>query len=452
MLSGGFGRANQWMSRRFPVWQLALLPTARGFQCQFCIGVQNIRNVGSDRFFDWEICYDGQLQAILCLFLQRNDAREMYGATVKSGQRYGKRRKNGKQSALIAAVDLFCGVGGLTRGMLDAGIPVVGGFDIDPACCFPYEFNNGGSKFHQKSVVDLSGEELAACYPAHHTRVLVGCAPCQPFSKYTQGAPVQDNDKWGLLHEFGRLVQQVKPDVISMENVPELQRHSVFFEFVASLKQAGYHVAYQEAFCPDYGIAQQRKRLVLLASLLGEIRLVPAKRATSEATTTTVRDAIAHLPKLGAGEVHTGDMMHRACKLSQLNFKRVQASRPGGTWRDWPTELVAKCHQAKSGATYPSVYGRMEWDKPAPTITTQFFGFGNGRFGHPEQDRAISLREGAILQSFPADYVFVAENQPISFATLGRLIGNAVPVKLGEAIGYSIRQHIQSCLSEGGDE
>jgi DNA (cytosine-5)-methyltransferase 1 len=352
--------------------------------------------------------------------------------------------------AAIAAVDLFCGAGGLTRGLLDAGIPVAGGFDIDPACCFPYEFNNGHSKFHQKSVVDLSGAELAACYPPHHIRVLVGCAPCQPFSKYTQGTPTQDNDKWRLLHEFGRLVQHVKPDVISMENVPELQRHGVFFEFVANLEQAGYHVSFQEAFCPDFGIAQQRKRLVLLASLLGEIRLIQPPKTTFKFT--TVRDAIAHLPKLSAGEVHAADMMHRACKLSQLNFKRVQASRPGGSWREWPAELVAKCHQAKSGATYPSVYGRMEWDKPAPTITTQFFGFGNGRFGHPEQDRAISLREGAILQSFPADYAFAPEKQPISFATLGRLIGNAVPVKLGAAIGYSIRQHIQSCFDEGGHE
>jgi DNA (cytosine-5)-methyltransferase 1 len=157
----------------------------------------------------------------------------------------------------------------------------------------------------------------------------------------------------------------------------------------------------------------------------------------------TVREAIGHLPALNAGDTYEGDAMHRACKLSPLNVRRIRASQPGGNWRDWPTGLVAACHRQESGQTYPSVYGRMEWDRPSPTITTQFFGFGNGRFGHPEQDRAITLREGAILQSFPEDYEFAPEDQATSFATLGRLIGNAVPVRLGEAIGRSINKHLQ---------
>ena len=112
--------------------------------------------------------------------------------------------------------------------------------------------------------------------------------------------------------------------------------------------------------------------------------------------------------------------------------------KSGGTWRDWDRSLVAHCHKKKSGKTYPSVYGRMAWDEPSPTMTTQFFGFGNGRFGHPQQNRAISLREGAILQSFPRNYKFVAKGEPVYIKTIGRLIGNAVPVKLGKAIGKSI--------------
>ena len=121
--------------------------------------------------------------------------------------------------------------------------------------------------------------------------------------------------------------------------------------------------------------------------------------------------------------------------LSELNLRRIRASKPGGTWRDWSAELQAACHQRESGETYPSVYGRMEWGKVAPTITTQCFGYGNGRFGHPDQNRAISLREAAMLQTFPEDYRFVSDGSPVRFNALGRLIGNAVPVLLGEIIG-----------------
>jgi DNA (cytosine-5)-methyltransferase 1 len=150
-----------------------------------------------------------------------------------------------------------------------------------------------------------------------------------------------------------------------------------------------------------------------------------------------------HLSPLAAGEVCPDDPLHRASELSPLNLRRIRHSRPGGTWREWPRELVAECHKVNSGKTYPSVYGRMEWDKPAPTITTQFFGFGNGRFGHPEQDRAISLREGALLQSFPKTYQFVKPGGEYCFKTIGRLIGNAVPVRLGEVVGRTIRRHLE---------
>ncbi|MEG4274410.1 MULTISPECIES: DNA cytosine methyltransferase [unclassified Microcoleus] len=123
-------------------------------------------------------------------------------------------------------------------------------------------------------------------------------------------------------------------------------------------------------------------------------------------------------------------------------MRRIRASKPGGTWRDWPKNLIAECHLKISGKTYPAVYGRMEWDKPSPTITTQCFGFGNGRFGHPEQDRAISLREAALLQTFPPAYHFVPPDEPVPIDLVGRLIGNAVPVKLGIAIARSILEHI----------
>lgn len=343
------------------------------------------------------------------------------------------------------AVDLFCGAGGLTRGLIDAEIPVVAGYDVDENCRFPYEHNNPGAEFKKVSVSELDGATLAALYAEGHIRILVGCAPCQTFSRYTQGLNNENDPKWTLLDEFARLVREVKPDIVSMENVPDLQRHSIFTRFLGTLKEEGFHFTEdrdkQIVYCPDYGIPQHRRRLVVVASRLGPIELIPPTHA--ENARLTVRNALGDLPKLKAGEISESDPLHRCSKLSPLNLRRIRHSKPGGTWRDWPIELVAACHREKSGQSYPSVYGRMVWEQPSPTMTTQFYGFGNGRFGHPEQNRGISLREGAILQSFPRNYQFVSEGGEYCFKTIGRLIGNAVPVRLGEVVGLTIQQHLK---------
>lgn len=355
-----------------------------------------------------------------------------------------RRDPTSQPSPSATAVDLFCGAGGLTRGLLDAGIAVAAGYDIDPLCEFPYEHNNPGAKFKKQSVKDVTAAQLEAHYPPGHTRILVGCAPCQPFSKYTQGTALKKKEDWPLLNEFARLVQTANIDIVSMENVAELQRHGIFASFLKTLSKAGFHFATapekQVVYCPDYGIPQVRKRLVVVASRLGPIELIPP---THKDSPVKVEEAIAALPALAAGETDPLDPLHRCSRLSRRNLARIRHSAPGGTWRDWPRRLIADCHKKKSGKTYPAVYGRMEWDKPSPTITTQFFGFGNGRFGHPKQDRAISLREGAILQSFPEDYQFVEQGGDYCFKTIGRLIGNAVPVRLGEAVGETIKRHLE---------
>jgi DNA (cytosine-5)-methyltransferase 1 len=189
-------------------------------------------------------------------------------------------------------------------------------------------------------------------------------------------------------------------------------------------------------------VPQTRKRLVLLASRLGPIALVPPTHANAS-DVVTVRATIAHLPPLSAGDSDPQDQIHSACKLSALNLRRIEASIPGGTWRDWPPEIVARCHRKKAGGTYPSVYGRMEWESPSPTITTQSFGYGNGRFGHPEQNRAITLREAALLQTFPGGYRFLRKGERMRYYVLGRLIGNAVPVRLGEIVARSFLCHVR---------
>jgi len=341
----------------------------------------------------------------------------------------------------VKAVDLFCGAGGLTRGLEAAGIQVLLGVDIDPACEYPYTANNN-AKFSLKSVEDVSTLDFTDALDGAAVTLLAGCAPCQPFSTYSQGKTGPSDKRWNLLNHFARLVKEVKPDLVTMENVPLLAKQTVFSKFVSSLKENGFHVTHKVVDCADYGVPQHRQRLVLLASKLGPIEMIgPTVKSDHYET---VRDAIKELPPLKAGESCPDDPLHQASELSPLNLKRIRTSKPGGTWRDWDGHLVAACHKKKSGKTYASVYGRMPWDEPSPTMTTQFFGFGNGRFGHPQQNRAISLREGAILQSFPRDYDFVANGEPVYIKTIGRLIGNAVPVNLGKAIGKSVIRHVRN--------
>lgn len=354
------------------------------------------------------------------------------------------------KSCSAVAVDLFCGAGGLTHGLLKAGIPVRAGYDIDGTCRYPYEHNNKPATFFLKSVTEVTKEDLAAHYPDGAIKILTGCAPCQTFSKYTQGSDNLDDPKWTLLREFGRLVTELKPDIVSMENVPQLQEFPIFENFLNTLREEGFHFTEipeeRIVFCPDYGMAQRRYRLVVVASRLGSISLIPKTHSPSKYR--TVRDVLSKLPELDAGGISEQDPLHRCSRLSDTNLKRIRISTPGGSWREWPSELIADCHKKKSGKTYPSVYGRMKWDTPSPTMTTQFYGFGNGRFGHPDQDRAISLREGAILQSFPKSYQFVRPGDSYSFKGVGRLIGNAVPVRLGEIVGRSIQKHLEAHFQE----
>lgn len=340
------------------------------------------------------------------------------------------------RSAKIAGVDLFCGVGGLTHGLKRGGIDIVAGIDIDPECEYPYEHNNG-AQFLARDVGALDASVIKDLLPATGLTLLAGCAPCQPFSTYSRSGRGRGHDAdWPLLLNFGRLVEEVQPDLVTMENVPQILDHEVFEGFLERLR--GYSKRWSIVECAAFGVPQTRRRLVFLASKLGEDGLELSMPPGGQRS---VRDTIGRLPSIEAGGRLADDPLHAASRLSPLNLKRIQASRPGGTWRDWPTSLQAACHQRSTGATYPSVYGRMAWDEPAPTITTQCFGYGNGRFGHPDQDRAISLREAAMLQTFPRDYAFVAPGAKVRFNKMGRLIGNAVPVRLGEVIGETLVRH-----------
>ena len=358
----------------------------------------------------------------------------------------------------VSIVDLFCGVGGLTKGLELSGLNVVTGIDFDQTCQYAYEANNN-ARFLHRDITNITSDEIQELFPEGHIRVLVGCAPCQPFSRLTkryrkeekengrEGDQWQTDNKWRLLYSFANLVRDTLPDIVSMENVPELKNEQVFLDFTNTLTGLGYQVDCKIVFCPDYGVPQNRKRLVLLASRLGMINLIDPTHALENYR--TVRDAIGNLPPIEAGVQHAEDPLHNAAMLSPTNIRRIRQSTPGGTWHEWEDDLKLKCHKKETGRTYSSIYGRMSWDSPSPTITTQFYGYGNGRFGHPDQDRALSMREGALLQSFPPDYQFYDYESIFSRKEVGVHIGNAVPVELGRAIGITIANHLREVENHG---
>jgi len=347
-------------------------------------------------------------------------------------------RHEGKQVASAGVIDLFCGAGGLSHGFKLAGFDVLAGYDIDERCRYAYEHNNDAI-FKACDVGALQEADIADAFGNTDIRILVGCAPCQPFSTYNHK---NVDPKWNLVGKFGELIERTLPDIVSMENVPHLRHFAdgrVLDEFVERLDRLGYDPDVGILYGPDFGLPQTRSRLVLVGSRLGSIRLpVP----DPDIDLPTVEMHIGGLPKLEAGQTDPNDPLHRSASLNEKNMERMLNSKPGGSWRDWPDHLVADCHKSDRGKSYGSVYGRMRKDKPSPTITTQFYGFGNGRFGHPTQHRALSLREGAILQGFPKDYRFVKPGEKIHVSGLGRMIGNAVPVTLAHRIAEAVRSHI----------
>ncbi len=353
----------------------------------------------------------------------------------------------------FSVVDLFCGVGGLTHGFVKQKFKVDAGVDFDKSCEYAFEKNNK-SKFFHRDVTNFSSDELRLMYASGKRKILVGCAPCQPFSIYNHRGSNKTktkstDEKWKLLYSFAELIEEVEPEIVSMENVPLLMKFEggkVFKDFIKRLEAKNYFVSYYVVNAQDYGVPQRRRRLVLFGSKHGKIELI--EKTVKGKKYVTVKDAIGNLPPVEDGVSHPSDALHRARKLTDLNKRRIQATKEGGFWRDWDESLWLECHKKESGKTFRSVYGRMKWNEVAPTMTTYCTGLGNGRFGHPEQDRAITLREAALIQSFPKSYKFFDPKGTFSSPTIARQIGNAVPVGLGVAIAKSIKNHIKEIGSK----
>lgn len=334
------------------------------------------------------------------------------------------------------AFDFFCGAGGLTYGLADAGISVIAGFDIDKECQETYEHNNPASKFVVSDIREIEIEDLC-----HYSKgipfeemLFAGCAPCQPFSKQRRG-PGSGEDST-LLSHFGKLVEAALPGQILVENVPGIARvkgNSTFRRFLRILERNGYQYIYDFLDAKRFGVPQSRRRLILIGAR-GYLPTLPASRfGPGLLPYRTVRQAISHFPVIYAGESHPALPNHVAAALSPLNLTRVkQTPSDGGDRRDWPRKLHLRCHmQDHYGHT--DVYGRMRWDAPSPTLTSRCNSLSNGRYGHPVQDRAISLREAAAIQSFPDRYVFFGIDTHVAAQ-----IGNAVPVLLAKRLGTHI--------------
>ncbi|GJD90733.1 putative BsuMI modification methylase subunit YdiO [Methylobacterium hispanicum] len=305
--------------------------------------------------------------------------------------------------------------------------------DIDAGALATYARNFPEARTFAADIRGVAVDEIAsALAPASRSALLLAaCAPCQPFSKQNrQKRP--DDARADLLGEVVRFVGGLEPDFILIENVPAIRQQDrpdegPLHSFLERIGRLGYHSVAETVQVADYGVPQHRPRLVVLASRLGPISLPAPTHGAGRRPYATVRDAIAHLPAIPAGGECPSVANHRASGLSETNLRRIRATPPGADRRSWSKDLRLACHEGVDG--YTDVYGRMCWDRPAPALTTRCNSLSNGRFGHPQQDRAVSAREAAALQSFPDDFAFVG-----SMEAVARQIGNAVPPLLARRL------------------
>ena len=353
----------------------------------------------------------------------------------------------------VVLADFFSGCGGTSRGFADAGIAPALAVDWDPDAAATFRLNFPTTAVVERDIHDLEVDEVRAALPqsGEQIRLFAGCAPCQPFAGHRH-APTNRDGRSFLLLEFLRFVESMNPELIFVENVPGMQRLTAsqgpLAEFVAEISKT-HHVVCDTVSSADYGVPQTRRRFVLLASRLGPVDMPnPTHGPDAERPHTTVRDWIGDLPPIAAGQEDPDVSDHRAMRLSSLNLSRIRATPEGGDRRDWPKHLWPDCHLGGFGG-HTDVYGRLSWDQPAPTLTTKCISYSNGRFGHPDQDRALSVREAARLQTFPTDFRFFG-----SLASQARQIGNAVPVALARRFGRHLMEHAETfaCTGTGSSQ
>jgi len=337
----------------------------------------------------------------------------------------------------IRVFDFFSGCGGTSQGFKQAGFDVVFGLDFDKDASNSFQLNFPEAEFINDDirVIDCDAIKDKFNLDKNNSYTLFsGCAPCQPYSKQNSNKKI-DDPRLDLLAEFSRFVSHYLPDFVFVENVPGLQKFNknegTFRNFLNVLEFNGYSVDFKVIPAAWFGVPQTRERLVLLAAKNHIVELPKRTHGIEDKPYSTVRQWIGSLPPLEAGTKHAFIADHESAKLSEINIERIKVTPEGGGREAWPENLVLRCHQDHKG--HSDVYGRLSWDKPASGLTTRCISYSNGRFGHPEQNRAISLREAACLQTFPLYFKFSG-----SLQSRARQIGNAVPPKMSEAIANQI--------------
>ena len=351
----------------------------------------------------------------------------------------------------IKVFDFFCGCGGASAGFLGAGMGIALGLDNDPDAGRTFEANFLEAEFITNDIAEVPASAIDVVVDAcrEHPLLFNACAPCQPFSRQRRSVISSDDGRLELLIHVLRFVDRHRPEFVFVENVPGLRESTggrVFRCLLHTLQKLGYSTSFRVVKSQDYGVPQRRARLVILASLLGPITFPDPTHGAGSPNSehSTVEEWIGTLPAISAGETHPSVPNHQAARLSPLNLRRIRVTPSGGGWPDLPPELLPESR--KSGFKgYTDVYGRLRWDAPAPALTTRCISYSNGRFGHPEQDRAISVREAACLQTLPNDFVLTG-----SLNSQARQVGNAVPALLAQRFGECISEHLAGVACSAG--
>ena len=334
------------------------------------------------------------------------------------------------------AVDLFSGCGGLTQGMRLAEFDVGVAVEIDRNATVAYKMNHPKTTVLQRDIREIDSKEIRCLLDNERIDLLAGCPPCQGFSsirRLNKKRSARD-ERNRLILEYLRMVRELMPLTIMMENVPGLVNYYLFKRTIKELRKIGYALDVSIVNTKDYGVPQRRKRLVLVGSVLGEIKIAPP---TYEKM--TVEDAIS---KLGSVE-NAIDPLHKIVANHTERIRNLISMIPknGGGRKDLPVEYQLNCHREENRG-FDDIYGRMKWEDCSPTITAGCLNPSKGRFLHPEEDRVITPREAALLQCFPLDYKFPLEANKTSIA---RMIGEALPPKFSYIQCKNIKEHLDNC-------
>nr|WP_320116826.1 DNA cytosine methyltransferase [uncultured Desulfuromonas sp.] len=341
------------------------------------------------------------------------------------------------------AIDLFCGSGAVTWGLKQAGFNVVGAIDLDTTACATYHANHPEVHLLEQDIRKVSPAVFTSTLSGANVDLLVVCAPCQPFSNRNQKKS-NDDLRSLLVLESLRFIEHLNPEMIFFENVPNIGKSSVFSELAEKLKELGFHLnPPQSVDAAELGVPQRRERMILVGarrvSLLQHVQHINASQRQ------TVFDAISDLPVPPIGSpIEGGDALHFSRRHSALNISRLQhIPHDGGSRDSLPEQLQLLCHKklSRNSNSFPDTYGRMRWHDVAPTLTTGCTDITKGRYAHPVQDRAITLREAARLQSFPDNYIFRGNS-----AQIATQIGNAVP----PGMMAGIANFLYEALEDGG--